>query len=169
MCWKLVRKYEKFERCFINLGMNSPLSSSLFSTLQQFVSILYGTKLKSVNEARYAIFEKKRQKEKKIIDMAALPLCESVLHLHSKGANAVAYMWRNAVNPIVEFPNLEITGWYLNGDIQWVDDVFPPTIEQLLSDEISENESDSDDEEMENIKDEVIYGSDIDSDYETFG
>ena len=46
--------------------------------------------------------------------------------------------------------------------------MFPPTIEQLLSDEISENESDSDDEEIENIKDEVIYGSDIDSDYKTF-
>ena len=77
-------------------------------------------------------------------------------------------MWRNAVNPIVQFPNLEISGWYLNGDIQWVDDVFTPTLEQLLSDEISENESDSDDEEIENMKDEVIYGSDIDSDYQTF-
>ena len=66
MCWKLVRKYEKFERCFINLGMESSFSSSLFSTLQEFVSMLYGTKLKPVNEARYAIFE--RQKENKMID-----------------------------------------------------------------------------------------------------
>ena len=33
MCWKLVRKYQKFERCFINLRMESSLSSSLFSTL----------------------------------------------------------------------------------------------------------------------------------------
>ena len=48
-------------------------------------------------------------------------------------------MWRNAVNPILKFPNLEESRWYLNGDIQWVDDVFPPTIEQLLSDKISEN------------------------------
>ena len=142
--------------------------SSLLSTLQEFVSMLYGTKLKSVNEARYAIFEKKWQKENKIIDMTALPLCESVLHLHSKRANALAYMWWNAVNLIVEFPNLEERGWYLNGDIQSVDDVFPSTIEQLLSDEISENESDGDDEEMENIEDEGIHGSDIDSDYETF-
>ena len=126
--------YEKFEICFINLGMESLLSSSLLSTLEEFVSMLYGTKLKSVNEARYAIFEKKRQKKNKIIDMAAFPPSKSVLHLHSKRANAVAYMWRNAVNPIVEFPNLEESGWYLNGDIQWVDDVFLPTIEQLLSD-----------------------------------
>ena len=148
--------------------MESSLSSSLFSTLQEFVSMLYGTKLKSVNEARYAIFEKKRQKENKIIDMAALPSCESVLHLHSKRANAVAYMWWNAVKPVVEFPNLEESDWYLVGDIQWVDDVFPPTIEQSLSDEISENESDSDDEEIENIEDERIYGSYTDSDYETF-
>ena len=77
-------------------------------------------------------------------------------------------MWQNAVNPIIEFPNLEESDWYLNGDIQWVDDVFPPTIEQLLSNEICENKSDSDDEEIKNIEDEGIYGSDIDSDYETF-
>ena len=57
-------------------------------------------------------------------------------------------MCRNAVNPIVEFPNLEESSWYLNGDIQWVDDVFLPKIEQLLSNEISENESDGDDEEI---------------------
>ena len=168
ICWKLVRKYEKFERCFINLGIESSLSSSSFSTLQEFVSMLYGRKLKSVNEACYAIFEKKRQKENKIIDMAALPPCESVLHLHSKRANAVEYIWQNAVNPIVQFPNLEEGGWYLNGDIQWADDVFPPTIEQLTNNEISENESDSDNAEIENVENEGIYGSDIDSDYETF-
>ena len=74
------------------------------------MSILNGTKLKSVNEARYAIFateRQTRQKENKITDMAAFPPCESVLRLHSKRANAVAYMWRNAVNPIPKFPNLE--------------------------------------------------------------
>ena len=106
--------YEKFEICFINLGMESLLSSSLLSTLEEFVSMLYGTKLKSVNEARYAIFEKKRQKENKIIDMAALPPCESVLHLYSKRANAVAYMCQNAVNPNVGFPSSEDSSWYLN-------------------------------------------------------
>ena len=58
--------------------------------------------------------------------MAALPRCESVLHIHSKRANALAYMWRNAINPIVESPNVEKSSLYLNGDIQWVDDVFPP-------------------------------------------
>ena len=46
--------------------------------------------------------------------------------------------------------------------------MFPPTTEQLLSNENSENESDSDDEETENIEDEAIYGSDTDSDYKTF-
>ena len=63
--WKLI----------INLGMESSLSSSSFSALQEFASMLYAAKLKSVNEARYAIFEKKRQKENKIIGMAALLSC----------------------------------------------------------------------------------------------
>ena len=39
--------------------MESSLPSSLFSTLQEFASMLYGTKLESVNEDRYAIFEKR--------------------------------------------------------------------------------------------------------------
>ena len=46
--------------------------------------------------------------------------------------------------------------------------MFPPTTEQLLSDEISETKSDSDDEEIENVENEGIYGSNIDFDYETF-
>ena len=87
MCWKLVRKYEKFERCFINLEMESSLASSLFSTLQEFVPMLYDTKRESVNEARYAIFKKKRQIENKIIGMSAFPPCESILHFHSNNAN----------------------------------------------------------------------------------
>ena len=77
-------------------------------------------------------------------------------------------MWRNAVNAIVEFRNLEESGWYLNGHIQWVDDVFPPTIEQLLIDEIGDKENANDAQEIENIEDEGIYGSDIDYDYKTF-
>ena len=82
------------------------------------------------------------------------------------------------VKPYLEYmPSQGMTMFHLfskkgrkcsDGDIQWVDDVFPPTIEQLLSNEICENESDSDDEEIKNIEDEGIYGSDIDSDYETF-
>ena len=65
MCWKLVKKYEKFERFFINLGMESPLSSSLFSALQEFVSMLYCTKLKSVNDARYAYLRRSDRKRTK--------------------------------------------------------------------------------------------------------
>ena len=41
MCWKLVRKFEKFERCFINLGMESSLSSSLFSTTKICVNVVW--------------------------------------------------------------------------------------------------------------------------------
>ena len=75
------------------------------------------------------LYLRRSDRKEQIIDMADLPPYKSVLHLHSKRANAVAYMWPNAINPIVEFPNLEESGWYLNGDIQWVDDTFPPTIE----------------------------------------
>ena len=80
MCWKLFRKYEKFERCLINLEMESSLSSSLFSTLQEFVSMLHGTKLESVNEDRYAIFEK-------TLYLSRSDSLKESLHVHSKRAN----------------------------------------------------------------------------------
>ena len=89
MCWKLFRKYEKFERCFINLEMESSLPSSLFSTLQEFVSMLYGAKLESVNEDRYAIFE--------ALYLRRSESLKESLHLHSKRAN----QWHTCVEMLL--------------------------------------------------------------------
>ena len=57
-------------------------------------------------------------KKKKIIDLSLLPPCKSVLRLHSKRANAVAYLWRNASNPTINIPSLTENGWTTTGDIE---------------------------------------------------
>ena len=144
-CWKLLEKYEKFECCFTNVGTEPILSEDLFMKLQEYVAMLYGTKVKSVDEARLQIFEKKLYRENKIVDMSSLPPCRSVLNLYAKRANAVAYLWRNSANPRVVSPPLEENGWFITGDIQWVVDVIPQAIEELFDDESSEEYNSDDD------------------------
>ena len=74
----------------------------------------------------------KHKKENKITDLAVQPPCESVLKLHAMRANTIAYVWRNAANPLIEFPPIEENGWIADGSIQWVNDRFPDDVEDLL-------------------------------------
>ena len=57
-CWKLMQKYEEFEVCFTKLGSEPNLSEDLFESLEEYTALLYGVKSKSINEARWEIFEK---------------------------------------------------------------------------------------------------------------
>ena len=57
-CWKLIQKYEEFEVCFTTLGSEPNLSEDLFEFLEEYIALLYGVKSKSINEARWKIFEK---------------------------------------------------------------------------------------------------------------
>ena len=87
-----MQKYEGFGVCFTKLGSESNLSEDLFESLEECTALLYGVKFKSINKTRWKIFEK-NMGHKKIIDLSLLPPCKSVLRLHSKRANAVAYLW----------------------------------------------------------------------------
>ena len=133
-CWKLMQKYEELEVCFTKLGSEPNLSEDLFESLEEYTALLYGVKSKSINEARWKIFEnKKHKRHNKIIDLSLLPPCKSVLRLHSKRGNAVAYLWRNASNPTIEFPSLTENGWTTTGDIEWIEEPFPAEVEELMT------------------------------------
>ena len=120
------------------------MSDEIFNQLQEYVCLLYSRKTKNVNEARWQLFKQKHEKENKIIDLGSLPPCEAVLRLHTKRVNAVAYLWRRAADPLVEFPPLEENGWMSDGQIFWTEDAFPDDIEDLLTDEIYDYEFGSD-------------------------
>ena len=47
---------------------------------EQYVCALYKSKKKSVNDVRYDLFEKKQNKEGKIIDLSLIPPCFSSLY-----------------------------------------------------------------------------------------
>ena len=67
--WKLLEKFEKFHDCFSNLGVQYEMSEELFKQLEEFVCYLYGMRIKSVNEVRWRLFEKKHKRENKIADL----------------------------------------------------------------------------------------------------
>ena len=85
-CWKLMKKYEEFEVCLIELGSEPNLSDDLFESLEEYTALL----------SIYPYF----------IDLSLLPPCKSVLRLHSKRTNAVAYLWRNASNPTINWVSI---------------------------------------------------------------
>ena len=160
-CWKLMEKYEKFETCFANFGSESMLQENDFHILQEFVSLLYGVKAKSSDEARWKIFQQKHLKESKITDLSLLPPCDAVLRLHSTRANAVAYLWRNSNNPLIEFPSLEESGWTSTGEVFWMMDSFPVDVEELLTSEYDSDEAEESNDEDESSDE--YHGSDVDS------
>ena len=146
-----MQKYERFEFCFTQLGSEPNLSEDLFECLEEFTAFLYGVRSKSINEARWKLFDKKHKKHNKITDLSLLPPCKSVLRLHSKRANAVAYLWRNASNPTLEFPSFTENGWTITGDIEWIEEAFPTEVEEMIMRDEDDGESEDD------------YGSDVES------
>ena len=74
-CMKLMQKHEKFEFCFTQLGSEPNSSESIFACLEEYTAFLYGITTKSINEARWKLFNKKNKKQKKITDLSLLSPC----------------------------------------------------------------------------------------------
>ena len=138
VCWKQMMKNPKFINAFGRLGQAWNLSDdrSLFQHLEEFTCSLYNVKREeSVNIARQKLFEIKFSKQGKIVDLALLPPCQSVLYLHCKRANYVAKLWRLSLESRVEPVLITQHGWQDDAFPQWVEDVFPEDVSELLLEE----------------------------------
>ena len=113
-----------------------------FELLNEYVCILYGYQKKNVNQVRYELFQKKYEKEGKIIDLSMLPSCESVLLLHARRANFVAKILKSSNEPQVEIPDIRMHSWDVNMKIKWLEKEFPDDIEDLLIDSNLDEEID---------------------------
>ena len=114
------------------------LFANICTVLEENVCYLYSHRIKSVNTVRYKMFEKKLSREKKSVDLASIPPCQSVLSLHVKRANIVASIWRNDGINQVEIPN--DCGWDSEGNIIWIEKAFPSSVEDILFDEMYDSE-----------------------------
>ena len=81
-CWKLLEKTRKFQAA-MEQASSPEVSSELYKLLEEYVCQIYGYCCKSIDGVRYKIYTKKFKKENKVIDMASLPPCSSVLRLHT--------------------------------------------------------------------------------------
>ena len=125
--------------------------------LEEYVCQLYGYRNKSTNSVRFRIYEKKYNKENKVIDMATLPPCNSVLRLHILRSNMVAALWKRSMIANIEILDITQHGWDVNGNMNWAEEVFLTDVEDILlheeyedfDDYLDENdgESDNDDED----------------------
>ena len=133
-CFKILRKNENLRKSFSDLEQKWDLSDELFDSLEEFTCLLYGYKKKDINKVRKMMFDKKYTKEGKIIDLASLPPCRSVLYLHSLKANYVAKMWKSSLSNRFDEPTIQDYGWEQNGEITWVQEMFPEDIKDILLD-----------------------------------
>ena len=89
--------------------------------------------------------------------MATLPPCNSVLRLHILRSNMVAASCKRSMIANIEMPDITQHGWDVKGNINWVEEVFPTDVEDILlheeyedlDDYLDENDgvSDNDDED----------------------
>ena len=145
-CWKIVKRFPKFEEVFIQLGQEQELQDTCSDGLEEFVCYLYGmTKSKGINKLRLKIFNKKLLRNHKAADVSTLPPFRQVLQHHARRANAIAYIWRHSTSPVIELPRLEDNGWTSEEEIYWMDDAFPDDVEELLFNKEDKDEDEEDD------------------------
>ena len=79
-CWSTVKSNGSFLRAFTKLGTDWDLTEQQVNAIEKYMCALYKSKKKSVNDVRYDLFEKKQNKEGKIIDLSLIPPCFSSLY-----------------------------------------------------------------------------------------
>ena len=110
---------------FQRLGSSLVLDDFVLAGLEEFVCALYGSNLKSLNGARGKAFQRKIDRGHKVTDLATLPPCFQVFYYHALRANHIAYIWKNSTTPLYNFPPINQHGWFENGDIFWMNEMFP--------------------------------------------
>ena len=106
--------------------------------------MLYGQNEKDINASISKMFLQKYSSTSNVIDLAVLPPCRYVLYLHAQRANYVAKIWKSSNLAWHGMPNIKNNGWLENGEIDWVENVFPDVTEDILVDpEFDVNYNDS--------------------------
>ena len=76
-----MKSNESFLRAFTELGKDWDMTEQQVNAIEQYICALHKPKKKSVNDVRQDLFEKKQNKEGKIIDVSLIPPCFSSLYL----------------------------------------------------------------------------------------
>ena len=168
-CWSARKSNESLIRAFTETDTDWTMAEQQMNAIQQYVCVLYKSKKKSVNDVRYDLFEKKQNKEGKIINLSLIPLCFSPLNLQIKRANFVSKLWKSTCMAHLILPNIEEHGWNTYGSIAWILDAYPEDILDMLMNDENEFEDGNDNVEESEEESEVESGtSDDEQEYVTY-
>ena len=78
----------------------------------------------------------------------------------------VSYLWKQSLSSIIVVPEITSYGWYHDGTIEMVNDIYPKDVEEVMNEIERREEGDTDDEEDIIMEDTFAYESDIDTDDE---
>ena len=152
-CYKVMKGNNEFREAFVSLGDNWNVTEETSANLEKFTCKLYGYNERDVNKVRKKIFDKKCKQERIITDLPVMPLCKSVLRLHTQRANYVAKIWKSSMENEVNCPDITQHGWNEDGSIKWVESVFPEDTEEILLNDNYEEDFDMDVEDTLNSSD----------------
>ena len=125
------------------------------NVIEQYLCALYKSKKKLVNDVRYDLFEKKQNKQGKIIDLSLIPPCFSSLYLQIKRAKFVSKLWKSARIAQLILPNIEEHSWNKDGSVAWILDPCPEDVLDLLMNDENESEDGNVNEEESEEESEV--------------
>lgn len=133
---KLLKKNEKHQDTFKELGQSWNVSQELSENIEEFVCQLYAssTSTHDVNELRYNLFCAKRGE----VESSQLPPCKDCLRVHIARANYQSAIWRRCLENNAEVPDPKEHGWTTDDDgsltIQWMQGApAPEAVLQMLS------------------------------------
>ena len=107
-CWKVVDTNHRFLHVFKELGLAWELAASAHEILEEYVCLLYGSRKRKVDDARYDIFNRKYSNENTIVEFSLLPPYQSVLKLRSNCANFVVNIWKSAGDPSCSYQTFSV-------------------------------------------------------------
>ena len=150
MCWKKMESKARFKEAMTKLGENVSVDDDLCNIIGEFVCAMYGGgRVKDVNTLRFNKFTEKQNRENKYVDLSTFPPCQTTLNLHILRANRVAYLMKRSSIPEVNEPPLSDCGWDHEGNIIWIEEAYPSSIERLLIESDNESDKESDEEDMD--------------------
>ena len=107
---------ETYVHTFGNLGKETMLSNELMNALSTYVCHLYGFEdCSNVNSVRYQLIKSGKYEEQ---------LFQDSLDQHARRANFQCYIWRHALQPILNLTKFYNHGWKIDDEgkvaVEWM-------------------------------------------------
>ena len=168
-CWKVLEKNPHLFDSFALLGTQLEVGDALLDSISEFVCRLYGEKkTKDVNQARRNIFWRALKNKKKIIDLSLLPPCRSSLAFHTRRANYLSHIWRQASVPSMVTDLPQNHGWDNEFNYTWTEEVYPEDVACFLAN-TSSIRSNNVESSVEGNDDETSVNNNIETSVENMG